>query len=187
MATEEEKEEDIEDQGLESKKGSDTNGSIAFYPPPHKKKSSKKVFVIVIVVIILLAGGFLLRNRIKGVVKQEPEPTPTPSVTSIPTPESNPLVRSDWSFEVLNGTSSSGLAKALADKLIALGYPVVKLGNADKDTYTRTEILVKKNLMAKINLVVADLKDTVKIASLAGELNEGSASARIIIGKDLTF
>ena len=191
MATEEKKGEELEDQDLESeeeikKVGEDTNESIAFYPPPHKKKGPKKIFVIAIVVIILLAGGFLLRNKIKGWLTLS-APTPTPTQTPTPTPTPNPLIRPEWSFEVLNGTSSPGLARKIADKLIALGYPVIKTGNADKDTYTQTEIQVKKDLQSKIDLVIADLKDTVKIASVGGELKEGTASARIIIGKDLNL
>lgn len=190
----EQKEEDVEEEKEIKKVGGDTNESIAFYPPPARKKGSKKVFFIAIVVIILLVAGFLLRNKIIGVVTEGPKPTPTPNATPAPTPTPNPLIRSDWSFEVLNGTTTSGQAKKLADKLTALGYPVVKTGNADKQSlpdgkqsYETTQILVKKDLMGKIDLVVADLRDTVKIASVAGELKEGTASARIIIGKDLSL
>lgn len=171
------------------KVGSDTNDTLAFYQPPTKKKGSKKSFIIITLIIVLLVGGFLLRHKIKGIFMggAKPTPTPTPTSTPAPTPSPNPLVRSDWSLEVLNGTSTSGQAKKLADKLTALGYPVVKTGNADKQTLAQTEILVKKSFQDKIDLVVADLKDIVKISSVAGELKEGTASARITIGKDLTL
>ncbi len=166
------------------KKGSDPNESIAFYPPPVRKKSKKTLYLILILILILSGLGFMFKHQIKSLVSGSPKPTPASTATPAPTPTSNPLIRSEWSFEVLNGTTTSSQAKKLADKLIALGYPVVKVGNADKRTYEITEILVKADLKDKLNLVVADIKDTVKIASMAGELQEGTASARIIIGKD---
>ena len=182
-------EEEKEEQPKEDirKIGADTNDSIAFYPPPAKKKSKKTLYLVIILVLILVFIGFIFKHQIKNLVTGGAKPTPTPTATLTPAPTPNPLNRSDWSLEVLNGTTTSGLAKKLADKLTILGYPVIKTGNADKQNYETTQILVKKELLDKIDLVAADLKDTVKIASVAGELKEGTASARIIIGKDLSL
>ncbi len=186
--------EELEDKNLEEineeeikKVGADTNESIAFYPPPARKKSKKTLYFLIVLILILAVLGFLFKSKVKSLVTGSPKPTSTPTATLAPTPTPNPLIRSDWSFEVLNGTTTAGQAKKLADKLIALGYSVVKTGNSDKQNYDITQILVKKDLLDKIDLVVADLKDTVKIASMAGELKEGTASARIIIGKDLSL
>ena len=44
--------------------------------------------------------------------------------------------------------------------------------------------IIKDDLKEKIDLVIADLKDVVKIASIGGELKDSTASARIILGKD---
>lgn len=98
--------------------------------------------------------------------------------------ESEILVRSNWSFEVLNGLGVTGAAKELAEKLNALGYQVIKTGNADRDNYQETQILIKKGLEDKIDLVIADLKKTVRIASVGGELKDSTVSARIILGKE---
>lgn len=152
-----------------------------------QEKSNQKLFVIgailtglvIIAVIVFLISA---RNNISEPVNS-PEPTSTPVSSPSATPKIT-LVRSDWSLEVLNGSGVSGAAKKVADKLIALGYQVVKTGNADRDDYTNTQILVKKELLERIDLVIADLKDTAKIASVAGELNDSTASARIIIGKE---
>lgn len=189
LESEEDEGENMEEEREEIKKvGSDTNESIAFYPPTSvKKKSRKTLYLIILLVIILGVAGFFLRSKLTAVIPAELKPTPTPVATPTPVPTPEPLIRSDWSFEVLNGTTTSGQAKKLADKLTALGFSVVKTGNADKQTFAQTQILVRAELQSKIDLVVADLKDTVKIASVAGELNEGTASARIIIGKDLTL
>lgn len=148
-----------------------------------KKKSNKVTIILaaVLLMIVLAVGAFFFKSS-----KPAPAPVPTTSPVTYETPSPAPdlLVRSDWSLEVLNGSGTSGLAKKVAAEIAALGYPVVKTGNADKQTYAKTEILVKKDLMPQIDLVIADLKDTIKIASVAGELTEGTASARIIIGKD---
>lgn len=151
-----------------------------------KKSSNKITFLLIgLLLLIVLTGGFFLRFKLKSLVRSlQPAPLPTSLVTLQPTPTPNPLIRSAWNLEVLNGTGESGLAKKIASKIQALGYQVVKTDNADKSNYSQTQILVKKELIDRVDLVIADLKDTIKIASVAGELKEGTASARIIIGKD---
>ncbi len=152
------------------------------------KKSGKTILLMIGVLIVLLLAGFFLNKKFKFFSRdsgssQSAVVTSTPVSSPIPTPQ--PILnRSDWSFEVLNGTGVTGEAKKAADKIQALGYQVSKTGNADKSNYKETEILVKKDLLDKVGLVVADLKDTIKIASVAGELKDSTASARIIIGKD---
>lgn len=160
------------------------NRYAGFTPPPlQEKKKSKKLLFIIIIIVLGLAGFLMIRSN--SLLKQNTEPTPSPQ--AIQTPQPTPaaiLIRSDWSLEVLNGSGTSGLAKQIALKLQDLGYQVVKTGNADRD-YDKTQILIKKELLEKADLVIADIKDVIKIASVAGELTEGTASARIIIGKDI--
>lgn len=154
--------------------------------PAPGRKSMKKIIFVIIILIVLLSAGFFFRAQIKGLVGGGGvKSTPSPSMsTPEPSPTPSPLVRSDWSFEVLNGSGASGLAKKIASNLQVLGYFVVKTGNADKDNYSETQILIREDLLEKVDLVIADLKDIIKIASVAGQLKEGTASARIIIGKD---
>lgn len=147
-----------------------------------RKKSKKTLYLIILVIIILTVVGAFIFNK-----KFSKQATPTSTPTPVPTPTSTPkpaLIRSDWSLEVLNGSGVSGLAKKAADKLKEMGYQVIKTGNADKDSYDKTQILVKKDLQDKVDLLIADLRDIIKIASVAGELKDSTASARIIIGKD---
>ncbi len=154
---------------------------------PSKSRSNKKPIILVIILILLLIVGFLLfknKSSIKKMVMGLPTPTPTPIETAKPIPTPAALIRSDWSFEILNGSGVTGQAKKIADQIKDLGYLVIKSGNADKQTYTETQILVKSDFKDKIDLVIADIKDIVKVASYAGELKDSTASARIIIGKD---
>lgn len=158
--------------------------------PPFKKSGKKTFLTIGLLVFLILIGGFLFKefnafSKIDEIMQSSPAVTSTPisKPSPVQTIEQPILKRSEWSFEILNGSGVAGAAKKMADKIQELGYPVVKVGNAEKDNYAESQILVRAGLEAKIGLVVADLKDIVKIATFAGELKEGTASARIIIGK----
>jgi len=154
-----------------------------------KGKSGKKILVISIVLVLLLIGGYFINKKfsISSQVRDVVQPTPiaTPASLPTPTPVSKPVLnRSDWSLEILNGTDVTGAARQIANEARDLNYLVVKIGNADKNNYLVSQILVRKELEDQIELVIADLRDVIKIASIAGELKEGTASARIIIGED---
>lgn len=166
-------------------------GSGSSIDPPNdfqKKKPLTTILLVILVIIVLVVIGFLLLSirgmkRIVTTFYQTPSPLPAFS----PTPEPKAVLkREDWSFEVLNGSGARGLAKKISDQLRQSGYNVVKTGNAGKDNYPKTQILVSKDFLDRVDLVIADLKDIIKIASVAGELKEGTASGRIIIGKDST-
>ncbi len=138
--------------------------------------------LVVLVIIAVVVGLKIFKSKKSDSVQKEPAVSQTPSI--IPTPGLNPLVRSEWSFEVLNGSGVTGAAKKVADKLKEMGYQVVKVGNAEKDDYNSSQIFISSTFKDKVDLLVADIKDAIKIASIAGELKDSSASARIIIGKD---
>ncbi len=158
----------------------------SYQPMLHQSKSGrKKLITAAVIVVIVLLGGWVVKSFV-GESSKSGEQTgsqPIPTQFSTPTPKPQ-LIKSEWSFEVLNGSGVRGAAKKLADQLKDLGYQVVKVANADRDDYAKTQILVTGNLQDKIDLVVADVKDVVKIASVAGELKDSTASARIIIGKE---
>lgn len=155
---------------------------------PHEEpqeKYNKKLFIfggITLALIVLMSGGFLL-SYLKNPPQEEKAVTP---VASEPEPTEVPeaLNRSQISFEVLNGSGVSGAAKKLADELTALGYFVIKSGNADKQTYPDTQIYISKEMEEKTEEILADLANLVKIATVSGELKDSTASARIILGKE---
>lgn len=154
--------------------------------PPGKKGMKKFVIWLAILAFLALAIGWFATSVI---FKSEPEDEKITEESASPTPTSTPreetkLNRSEWSLEVLNGSGVSGLAKKIAEELESLGYKVIKVGNADKSDYEKTQILIQDNLKDQVDKVIADIGDIIKIASVAGELEDSTASAQIIIGKD---
>lgn len=135
-------------------------------------------FVIVFSIIFFF---FWHKTANQEVVKlQSPEPTPT-VVQSTPTP---PFQPSKWPLEVLNGSGTAGKAKLVADTLQARGYPVVKIGNADKSNYKTMQLFISKSASESSDLFINDIKSVYASASYSGELKNSTASARVIVGKE---
>ncbi|GEM_PF-6361892 len=153
-----------------------------------EEKSAKKL-------IFLGAFGFLLTIAVLAVfsflfIKSKPEEqialdASQPAI--IKTADASPkavLDKDGLSFEVLNGSGVAGAAKIAAIQVDELGYKVIKTGNADKQDYEKTALLVSKEFTDKEKLILEDLKGTFASIELVGELKDSTASARIIIGKD---
>lgn len=151
------------------------------------EKSGKKLYIVggivlgLIVVgvlgfIFLLAANTSKENLAIAPVIQEAVVSPTPAAPV--------LVRSEWTFEVLNGSGTAGVAKKAADKLETLGYKVVSIDNADRQTYKGNGLFVSQEMQSKVDLLVADLKNTLTIATVAGVLKDSTVSARVIIGRE---
>lgn len=152
--------------------------------PKGKRFSGKLVTLILFILTIAIIGSAIYFVAGVGSPKKQEQTVISPPTSTItPTPTPKTLNRSEWSFEVLNGSGVTGAAKKLADSLKALGYQVVRVANADKD-YTKNEFFVQEDLMVNIDPIVADIKDIIKIASISGKLKDSTASARIIIGKE---
>lgn len=190
-ASEDKEEEEAETQkqeirfrGFNPNEESDESYETNYQP---RKKGMKK-FIIWLSILALLAlgiGWFATSVIFKGESEEEKIIEETPSPTPASTPLSGTeLNRSEWSFEVLNGSGVSGLAKKIADGLESLGYKITKVGNANRSDYEKTQIFVRDNLKDQVDKVIADIGDIIKIASVAGEPEQSSASAQIIIGKD---
>ncbi len=83
-------------------------------------------------------------------------PVATTTTVAMPSATSN-IPPSAILLTVLNGTSKSGAAKMLSDKLVALGYQVARIGNADKQNYTVTEISYPPALVSSVQRLTGDL------------------------------
>lgn len=159
------------------------------------EKSSKKLWILVTLVLGLLAGAagvfiFYWVTQKKEPIKEKPVTTTlvtasvTPTVsqtTPTPTPSFD---RSKWTFEVLNGSGVAGIAKKTADKLALAGFVVVLIDNADKNTYSKSELYLTEKLIDQSKMLLSELKNIITIASVSGSFKESTAAARLIVGKD---
>ncbi|OGG03339.1 hypothetical protein A2W14_03680 [Candidatus Gottesmanbacteria bacterium RBG_16_37_8] len=127
---------------------------------------------------LIIIGSFLLiaqsrQLRLPFISAPTPTPTVTPQPTLTPTPTINPQhKRSDIKLQLLNGTDKTGFAKSAAEKLAALDYQDIAVGNADRDDYQSTVIRVKEDARKYLPLVVSDLSkdfDTSTVESLPAD------------------
>jgi len=149
------------------------------------KKVKKKLFItgflVAVFVFALIGGIFYLTNRFNQQTKEEvtagieeqQEPTP------IPTP--NQLDREEISLEILNGSGVSGAAAEIAEIFEDLGYKIVEIGNANRTE--GNQLYENPNTEDLIDILLEDVENELDISSISGELDDSTASARIILGR----
>lgn len=103
--------------------------------------------------------------------------SPSPLPTSIPA--FNPQ---NWSVEILNGSGRGGVAKDAAGKINLLGFPIASISNAANSKYKGVSVYLSSSLSPFENQFMEKIKSVYPDASVSGMLNEGTNSARIIIG-----
>lgn len=149
--------------------------------------TSKKLFVwaaIVVSVALLVGGGLIAVTRGSFSFPFVAQPSPTPTPTPSPTPAVT-LNREDLKIEVLNGGGTPGAAGKMKTFLEEKGYTVTSVGNTDEYTYEQTQILVKADKEAYINLLTKDLESDYTVGSSAATLSDDeSADAQVIVGKE---
>lgn len=83
-----------------------------------------------------------------------PSPSPSPSPAPSPTPEPSPTPKGP--VQVLNGTTTRGLAASAAEELEQAGYEIAGLGNAASQ-YERTTVFFQPGHEALANEIAAFL------------------------------
>lgn len=94
-----------------------------------------------------------------------------------------PLKRNEITLEILNGSDIAGLASKTAKKFEVRGYRVIKTGNAEK--LKENQLSVDNNIAQTISVLLDDAREILGIGSISGQLTDSTASARIIIIKDI--
>ena len=113
-----------------------------------------------------------------GVPPTEAPPTLSPSQSPTSTP-----IQQDVRIVILNGATTPGQEKTLADILIAHGYDVVGTGQADRMDYAQTQIITGDNTP-----VVGQLADLLGVSDQnirPGASDQLQADIVVIIGSDL--
>lgn len=170
---------------------SNLNASLKIEEEPqrhgaYENKSNKNLFVaggIGAGIILLSIAGFIVLGFRSSQEKKMVDISIEQPKISLKEEEEPVIDRSEWAIEVLNGSGVSGAAKELAEKLEQLGYKILKTGNASKSNYKNTEVYISKDFVDKSDLLFEDLKDEINVSTVSGELEDSTASARIIIGK----
>ncbi|MEK7164209.1 MAG: LytR C-terminal domain-containing protein [Patescibacteria group bacterium] len=135
----------------------------------------------VTVIISALYGVVLLFLIYKSNKPKEEIVTPTPSPVAIATPV--PVFdRKDFKIQVLNGSGVAGLAGKAKDKLEALGYPEVTVGNADSKDYTETEVAIKKAKSGFVADIKKDLSDYTLSQDSGTVTGDSEFDVEIILG-----
>lgn len=154
--------------------------------PPPKRGASKLHLVILLLLGIAVIGGtvYFLKTQFKSnqqtavVVETAPEPTLEPTPT--PEPEAN---RADFTIKVLNGTTTTGLAGEITEKLKELGYKTEKGANAPRQDFEQTLVSVKPGQEILLNTLIKDLSYQFE-ASAGPTLKETDPlDAQIILGE----
>ncbi len=150
------------------------------------EKTNKKLFragmIVVLIVFGITGWVFYLTNRYSEKTADE-EITLDEAATEAPTatPASTQLEREEITLEILNGSSVAGAAADAAEIFEALGYVDVETGNAD-DT-EGNELYVSSDIEELVDILLEDVEDELDISSIAGDLDDSTASAKIILGE----
>lgn len=155
---------------------------------PDRRRRGSWLHVIILALIgAAVVGGtiYFLKNQ-SMFAGQQSEPTPVPATTTI-TPAASPsaspeLIRADFKVKVMNGTTKTGLAATVSDKLASLGYQMDKPSNAPRQNYKVTEVKVKEGKDDLLNLLIKDLSSDYE-ASAGATLSESDPNdAQVILG-----
>jgi hypothetical protein len=172
--------------------GNDPNNYFSQHQQPQTPKRANKFHLLILVVIGVVVIGFtvyILKGGFGDINIGTPAPSPSPFATATPeptpTPTPEPTVdRGEFTVKVLNGTSTSGLAGTIRDKLKELGYKTATPGNAADSDVTQTEIRVKDGTASAelLQRLTLDLAPTYE-AKEGEKLDKKAAyDAEVIIG-----
>lgn len=149
---------------------------------PPKRGSFLHLIILILIGLAVIGGTvYLLKYQFNST--PSPTPTPTPEATASPAATPTPAIEnSKFKIRVLNGTTTSGLARTVSDKLKELGFQIDKTGNAPKQDYKSTEIKVKSSASGLYDQLAKDLGSDYT-ASNSGELKDSDAAdAEVILG-----
>lgn len=159
--------------------------------PPLSEKKNQLLFCLGGLIAGLIIGlttiTFFLKCQFKKTENKEPKKISVKEkVVPTPTPVKKVLKKNECYLEVLNGSGIAGMAKKGAEKLTNMGFTVVKIGNADDDyRFKENRLYLNQDFEDFGELLLNELKIEFDVSSISGTLTEGTASARLIIGKAL--
>ena len=158
--------------------------------PEEEKKSGKKMIIIASLAILIVVGAiiwFLTSSKKDQKIEEKTVETAKTQEATITPPKEEKSVpafdRTKITLEILNGSGIAGAAKETADRLSSLGYQTIKVANASEEV-ANTQVFLSSEMEKFKSEFLKDLETDLKEATISGELEDSTASARIIIGKD---
>jgi polyisoprenyl-teichoic acid--peptidoglycan teichoic acid transferase len=94
------------------------------------------------------------------------------------------LAQEDAPIEVLNGTSTSGVAADVQTMLSGLGFHTVGNGNADRSNYTRCQVIENTAIKSPADYTARRLQRILAADLVKESLPAGSARIEVVIGSD---
>lgn len=171
--------------------GNDPNNFFSQHQPQPAKRANKFHLLILVVIGVAVIGFtvYVLKGGFGDIQIGGTQPSPSPSATATPEPTPTPtpepeVDRGAFTVKVLNGTSTSGLAGKVRDKVKELGYKTATPGNAADSDVAQTEIRVKEGtesaaLFERLKLDLAPDYDAIKGEDLD---DKAAHDAEVIIG-----
>lgn len=143
--------------------------------------------IVVIVAAVVIGLGLITFSSHKSGLKSITSAKPSPTSAEIPTPTTATvaLARTDITVQVLNGGGKAGAATKMKTLLTDKGYQVKDVGNTPEYSYNETQILVKSDKAAALDLLKTDLSDGYTIGTAAATLSADSQyDAQVTVGKE---
>lgn len=150
-----------------------------------------------IIIALIFAGTLLFKDQIftkfKDVKEQgvsgifsfvTPTLTPSPSPAGEPTPTPTPsFSKSDIQIRILNGTTVTGAAKTLAEKLTSAGWTILTTGNNKNQAIAQTIVSGKAEKDDVIFAMIKDLQEEFEATVGTTLKDTDKADIEVVIGK----
>lgn len=163
---------------------------LSFYSSVARHIAGAAAVLAVVVLVVVLATS---DDDGAGLGSSTPDPSPSaetspqasPSTSTTPPPSATraPRQRSEVTIVVLNGTGRAGLAGRTKERLVAAGYTVVRVGNADGPT-DRTTVFYRPGALPEADLVLEDFPDLIRAEKAQGSEAGSDALLTIVLGDD---
>lgn len=148
---------------------------------------SNKLLLLIPISLLLLAATsiFMFKDRLFSVVTAPTTITPTPTPEpAIPTPTPVQLDRSEFKVRVLNGTTTSGAAKALGDTLKEKGWSLDKVGNNSDQKVSKGYIRYKEDNKSASEVLINDLGSGYTASDSGYLKSTDTADLEVVIGAE---
>lgn len=155
--------------------------------PQRRGRNALTVLLPILLIGAVFAGLMLSKEQILGKLRGQGAPVPEAQVTLSPSPlptaiPTQSMDRSSVKVRVLNGTTKTGAAAVLGEKLESLGWEVLSVGNAPKKGVERTIVRVKKEGGQIPETLVSDLASIYNATTTADLKDNDKADAEVVIG-----